>query len=256
MKTIGIIPARYGSTRLEGKPLALIDGISMIERVYKQCMKAQLLDFLIVATDDIRIENHIKSFGGNVMMTSTKHDSGTERCAETIKNLKKNTNLNFDIVINIQGDEPLINPQQIDDLIEVFKNESVNIATQKIKINSNEELFDSNVVKVISDNNNFAIYFSRTAIPYFRNEEKEKWILNTNYYKHIGIYGYKTDTLLKIVNQPKSNLENCESLEQLRWLENGCKIFVKDTKYECYSIDNYNDIIKIENLIKNKKMIL
>ncbi len=245
MKILGIIPARYASTRFPGKPLAMIHGKSMIRRVFEQASNASLLTDLIVATDDNRILEHVINFGGKAMMTSTEHNSGTERCGEIIEKLDEE----FKIVINIQGDEPFIHPRQIDIVAACFLQPETEIATLAFKISSTEELFNPNVVKIIIDNNNKAIYFSRNTIPYFRGKEKEAWIKNHNYYKHIGIYGYRTEILEKITKFEKGKLEKAESLEQLRWIENGYTIKVDFTDYESHGIDTAEDLKKLINNI-------
>ena len=202
MNVIGVIPARYDSSRFPGKPLVDIGGKSMIQRVYEQCSKSTSISKLIVATDDQRIADHVKLFGGNITLTSINHQSGTDRCAEVANNYPE-----FDILINIQGDEPMINPDQIDLLCKCFENPNASIATLVKKISSNEELFNENTPKVILNKNNEAILFSRTAIPFIRGKAKENWIEQYTFYKHIGIYGFKTETLKKLNNLPVSALE-------------------------------------------------
>jgi 3-deoxy-manno-octulosonate cytidylyltransferase (CMP-KDO synthetase) len=247
MNFIGIIPARYQSTRFPGKPLFVIDGKTMIQRVYEQALKSKVLKRVIVATDDTSIENHVKMFGGEVMMTSKKHKSGTDRCNEVIENLKKvEKDFVFDVAINIQGDEPYIDPLQIELLASCFKNREVEIATLLKKIDSEQELFDQNVVKCVPNINKSALYFSRASIPFIRDKEKDKWLESQDFYKHIGIYAYRIDVLQKITKLKKSKLETAESLEQLRWLENGYKINVEFTEIESVSIDTINDILKLK----------
>ncbi len=241
MKVIGIIPARYASTRFPGKPLTVINGITMIERVYRQAQQAQMVSKVIVATDDARIEKAVKDFKGEVMMTSPSHVSGTERCGEVLTLL----NEPFDIAVNIQGDEPFINPKQIDELIDCFSNAGVNIATLIKEIESMDELNNPNVVKAVSNKNNEALYFSRTVIPYLREVHTSEWLIRQTFYKHIGIYGFKVNTLKELVNLPSSSLEKAESLEQLRWLENGYKITTRITTYSSISIDTPEDLKKI-----------
>ncbi len=244
MKSIGIIPSRYASTRFYGKPLADISGKTMIQRVYEQAVKSNLLDEVIVATDDDRIFKSVNSFGGKVIMTSTKHTNGTSRCNEVVALLEKN-NQHFDIVVNIQGDEPYINPKQIDSVVSILKTKGTEIGTLAKKITSNDELFDSNVVKVVVNNNNCAVYFSRHAIPFMRGVEKTDWLNNFGFLKHIGIYGFKTKTLKAISLLSKSKLEQAESLEQLRWLENNINISVKITDFESVAIDTKDDLLKL-----------
>jgi 3-deoxy-manno-octulosonate cytidylyltransferase (CMP-KDO synthetase) len=246
MKILGVIPARYGSSRFPGKPLANIMGNPMIRRVYEQAKKCILLDELIVATDDERIAACITSFGGNVMMTPATLNSGTERCNAVVQNLEGDPG--FDVVINIQGDEPFIDPQQISQLAGCFLSDQVLIGTLVKRITKHDDLTNPNVVKVVFNKNNQALYFSRHTIPYSRRNETADWMKETNYYKHIGIYGYRTDVLKKITGLPVSQLEQAESLEQLRWLENGYTIHVRETDYESIAIDTPADLLKITNI--------
>ncbi|MFC2100528.1 3-deoxy-manno-octulosonate cytidylyltransferase [Bacteroidota bacterium] len=246
MRIIGIIPSRFASSRFPGKPLVDIKGKSMIQRVYEQASKSTLLNYLIVATDDTLIFDHVKKFGGNAIMTSSDIQNGTERCFETIKLLKNSTDSKeFDIVINIQGDEPFINPLIIDKLAFVFNNQKVQIATLIKKIGSEEELFNPNVVKVVIDHLKKAVYFSRQAIPFIRNKNEQEWIHHYLFYKHIGIYGYTIQTLEEINSFNKSSLEKAESLEQLRWIENGKTIHTEITEYDSIGIDTPEDLLKI-----------
>lgn len=242
MKIIGIIPARYASTRFPGKPLVEIDGVSMIRRVYQQVEAANSISKTIVATDDERIFNHVKAFGGNVMMTADTHESGTERIAEVIKK----TNESFDIAINIQGDEPFIQSQLIDDLANfLIKNPTFKIATAAKKITDKETLFNPNSVKVVFSNSGKALYFSRQTIPYIRGVENDDWLDRQDFYKHIGIYAFRTSALLEIIEQPMSNFEKSESLEQLRWLENDYVIGVMPTDFEAVGIDTPEDLERV-----------
>ena len=241
MKILGIIPARYASSRFPGKPLIDIDGKSMIQRVYEQSRKCSAFSDVIVATDDERIFRHVQSFGGKAMMTSTGHLSGTDRCAEVLENRKEST----DVVFNIQGDEPFIHPEQLGILAECFQDKNTEIATLAKKISDTETLFNSNVPKVIFNSKQEAIYFSRAAIPYFRGVPDKEWVNHHPYYKHIGIYSYRTEILRKISVLPPSPLESVESLEQLRWLENGFKIRIEKSDYESISIDAPEDLKKI-----------
>ena len=241
MKILGIIPARYGSTRFPGKPLVDIDGKTMIQRVYEQAKQTTLLSDVVVATDDELIFNEVNRFNGKVVMTSNVHQSGTDRCAEVINKLTES----YDVIINIQGDEPFIDPKQITQLCNCFLDEKTQIATLIKKIDNPTELFNENKVKVTFGANHFAIYFSRNAIPFFRGEERENWLNKHDYYKHIGIYGYKTEILIKITALKPSSLELTEGLEQLRWLENGFNIKVAETELEAISIDTPEDLKKI-----------
>ncbi len=243
MKIIGIIPSRYGSTRFPGKPLVDIDGKSMIQRVYEQCKKSTLLSEVVIATDDERIMAHVREFGGHAMMTSPQHISGTDRCAEIIRMDTKNK---WDAVINIQGDEPYIQPEQIDLLCHCFDAADTSIATLIKEIKSSDELFNHNNAKVILNKNSEAIYFSRAPVPYCRNYPDQEWIKHNTYYKHIGIYGYRTETLLEIALLPKTKLEITESLEQLRWIENGYKINTAITPFESIAIDTPDDLLRIK----------
>ena len=217
----------------------------MIQRVYEQAIKSKRLSYIVVATDDDRIYNHVKSFGGNVLMTDTTHLNGTTRCNQVIS-LLENQGKHFDVAINIQGDEPYINPIQIDSVVSIFDKGNVEISTLAKKIDSDEELFDSNVVKVVFSKYNKALYFSRHAIPMVRGVEKLNWLNDFDFYKHIGIYGYKTDVLKKIANMSTGRLEQAEKLEQLRWLENGISISIHITDYESIAIDTKNDLLKLE----------
>lgn len=242
MQIIGIIPARYASTRFPGKPLVNIKGKSMIQRVYEQVEAASLVTNTIVATDDERIFNHVKSFGGNVMMTAETHQSGTERIAEVVENMEED----FDIAINIQGDEPFIQPQLINDLANfLIQNPQFNIATAAKKITDNETLFNPNSVKVVFSQSGKALYFSRQTIPYLRGVETENWLKQQDFYKHIGIYAFRTSTLLEIIKKPISNFEKSESLEQLRWLENDYIIGVMPTEFETIGIDTPEDLERV-----------
>ncbi len=245
MKIIGIIPSRYSSTRFPGKPLIDIEGKTMIQRVYEQSKECSLLTDVVVATDDERIYDHVKAFGGNVIMTSSTHTSGTERCFEVAEKLNTDGD---DIIINIQGDEPFINPQQIELVISCFNDVSTDIATLYKKIISVADINNPNVVKIVKSFNSDAIYFSRSPIPFVRGAESKDWISETNFYKHIGIYGYKQSILERIVNLSTGELEKAESLEQLRWLESGFKIKVKETDFESMAIDTPEDYFKIMNM--------
>lgn len=241
----GIIPARYASTRFPGKPLTDIGGKSMIQRVYEQAKRSSALTEVIVATDDIRIEQHVQGFGGLVVMTSDQHQSGTDRCSEAMKKLKRSA----DIIINIQGDEPFIHPGQIDELASCFRDADVQLATLAKKIGSAEELFNVNIPKVILNKNKEAVYFSRHTIPYLRGKKEEEWLRNHTFYKHIGIYGYKSTILGKITTLPPSALELAEGLEQLRWIENGYKIKVEFTDYESVAVDVPEDLKKLTKFL-------
>ena len=246
MKSIGIIPARFASTRFPGKPLVDLLGKSMIQRVYEQCLKSKHLDNIIVATDDQRIFDHVADFGGEVLMTSPQHATGTSRCAEVATQFS-----DAEVIVNIQGDEPTINPEQIDELVEISGD---GIATQAKKIEQHKNLFDPNVVKVVFDKHQYALYFSRQAIPHLRAIEENQWTTKHTYYRHIGLYSFDRNTLLNLDALPASVLEKSESLEQLRWLENGIKIKVGLTAYESISIDVPQDAERVRQLLESRTL--
>jgi 3-deoxy-manno-octulosonate cytidylyltransferase (CMP-KDO synthetase) len=237
MSILGIIPARYASTRFPAKPLADVGGMSMIRRVYEQVKKSESIAKVVVATDHTEIFNHVSDFGGVACMTSLYHASGTDRCYEVLSKEEEA----FDYVINIQGDEPFIAPEQIDLLASLLDGET-ELATLIKKIDTEEQLFNPNLVKVVANKNGEALYFSRSPIPYFRNHEAAEWVKKHTYYKHIGLYGYKNSALEKITRLEVSSLEKVESLEQLRWLENGLTIKVKETEHETIGIDTPDDL--------------
>lgn len=218
----------------------------MIRRVYEQAMLCKELSEVVVATDSQSIENHVKLFDGNVVMTSESHLSGTERCAEVSRNYR-NTGKVFDVIVNIQGDEPYINPGQIGQVISCFSEEGTVIATLIKKITSEAELNNPGVVKVLVSTTRKALYFSRSVVPFIRDKEKSKWLEHCTFFKHIGIYGYRPETLNRIVKLPQSRLEIAESLEQLRWLDNGYEIIVSETELESIAIDTPADLLKLTN---------
>jgi 3-deoxy-manno-octulosonate cytidylyltransferase (CMP-KDO synthetase) len=238
MKILGVIPARYASTRFPGKPLAIIGGKTMIQRVYEQSVKASKVDAVVVATDDERIANEVDRFGGKYVMTKHDHASGTDRCAEALSL----TPGDWDAVINIQGDEPFIAPDQIDLLASCFEDSSTQLATLVKPIGNIEELFNENIPKVTIANNGNALYFSRQVIPFLKNVVKADWLKHHVYFKHIGIYGYRADVLYQLTKLKQSKLEIAESLEQLRWLENGYHIYTKITEFETIAIDTPEDL--------------
>lgn len=248
MKILGIIPARFASTRFPGKPLIDLAGKSMIHRVYEQAKKASSLAEVVVATDSEEIFKAVNAFRGNVIMTSEQHQSGTDRCAEVSKKM-----IGYDAIINIQGDEPLIDPQQINLLASCFNDISTDLATLIKKIKTQEELFNYNTPKVIINNRSEAIYFSRQVIPYLKDVSQEDYLNKHTFYKHIGIYGYRTTTLGIIASMNLGNLEASEKLEQLRWIENGCTIKVAITDKESLAIDSPEDVIKVIKAIKSAK---
>lgn len=239
MNFIAIIPARFASTRFPGKPLVKIDGITMVERVYEQASKA--FEQVYVATDDERIENAVKQFGGNCIMTSATHTSGTDRCAEAIT-LIEAREISAQVVVNVQGDEPFIQTEQFEKLKSCFTDEHVQIATLIKPIEENTAIFNVNLPKVVITKKNEAIYFSRSPIPYIRDKEKINWYAHHQFYRHIGLYAYRTDVLKEITKLPPSSLEMAESLEQNRWIENGYKIKVKITRVESIGIDTPEDL--------------
>lgn len=243
---LGIIPARYASSRFPGKPLVLIDGKSMVMRVYEQACKSSSLQRVIVATDDQRIFDHVKSFGGEVIMTSTTHVSGTSRAGEVLEKLQAEQ-LNFDVVVNIQGDEPFINPIQIDLAVSLFNDPSIGIGTLIRKIQNSLDIFNPNVVKVITDINGKALYFSRSPIPYVRGTEQEFWAKEHSFYSHIGMYAFRTNTLSLLLRLSETAAEKAESLEQLRWLQHGFTIHTALTDIETVGIDTPEDLLKLTN---------
>lgn len=250
MKFLGIIPARYASTRFPGKPLALLGGKTVIQRVYEQA--AGILNDVYVATDDERISKEVERFGGKVVMTSANHKSGTDRCHEAYSRI----GIPFDVVINIQGDEPFIHPSQLQTIMECFEDETIQIATLVKPFAADEPyhiLENSNSPKVVVDKNMNALYFSRSVIPHLRNHPKEEWAKNHVYYKHIGLYAYRAEVLKEITTLPQSPLELAESLEQLRWIENGYKIKAGVTGIETIGIDTPEDLKQAELLLENFK---
>lgn len=250
MKFVGIIPARFASTRFPGKPLAILGGKPMIQRVYEQV--ARVLNNVYVATDDERIYNTVNAFGGNAIMTSPNHKSGTDRIEEAVKK----TGQHFDVVINIQGDEPFIHKSQIETICKCFDDPQTMIATLGRPFTEDDtfdDLANPNSPKLICDNNGFAMYFSRSIVPYIRNAEKQDWLTRFNYLKHIGLYAYRSDILTKITQLPQSSLEIAESLEQLRWLQNGYRIKVGITEIETIGIDTPDDLDKAEAFLKNRQ---
>jgi 3-deoxy-manno-octulosonate cytidylyltransferase (CMP-KDO synthetase) len=246
MKIFGIIPARYGSSRFPGKPLVMIHGKPMIQRVYEQVSGYKSISGIVVATDDQRIMKAVTDFGGNACLTSATHGSGTERCCEAMEFFGKLSA--EDIILNIQGDEPFIDPAQLEELAGCFSVPGVEIGSLVKRITSEEELFDPNVVKVIMDKDSKAIYFSRQALPYQRGKDPGSWLESGVYYKHVGLYGYSVKVLKELVTLPESVLEKAESLEQLRWIENGYSVRLRETEYESLAIDAPSDLSKITNI--------
>lgn len=248
MNILGVIPARYASTRFPAKPLADIGGKSMIRRVYEQVKKCKDLRDVVVATDNDAIFTHVKSFGGNVCMTSENHVSGTDRCYETLT-LQSTT---YDYVVNVQGDEPFIQPEQISLLCSLLDGKT-EIATLVKSIDDAEALFNPNVVKAVISQQGEALYFSRSTIPHLRNVPTADWMSAHTFYKHIGMYAYRSDILAKITALPVGILEKAESLEQLRWRENGFSVKVGVTHAESLGIDTPEDLEKaVAYLQKNR----
>lgn len=243
---VGIIPARWASSRFPGKPLVDIKGKSMLQRVYEQASKSKLLNKVVVATDDERIFNHVKAFGGEVVMTASHHPSGTDRCWDALQQLPED----FQFIINIQGDEPFIVPEQIDELAAVLNDGTTELATQMIEVDNHEMLFDNGEVKIVLNANNEALYFSRMVIPFIKGVEEKEWHKHHPYYRHVGMYAYRKDVLEKITKLPVSTLEKAESLEQLRWIENGFAVKCVLTKFESHCIDTPEDLKKILQLVK------
>lgn len=239
MRILGVIPARYASTRFPAKPLIDIAGQTMIERVYNQVKKARSITKVIVATDHPKIFDHVISFGGEACMTSESHVSGTDRCFEVLTKEKSK----FDYLINIQGDEPFIAPEQID-LLASLLDAKTELATLSKKIEDGEHLISPNIVKVVCDKEGKALYFSRSPIPYIRNSSPNEWLRKHPFYKHIGMYAYRSDILEQITKLGVTSLEKAESLEQLRWLENGYSIKVVETPHETIGIDTPEDLEK------------
>ena len=245
---IGIIPARFASTRFPGKPLAMLGGMTMIERVYRQVSKT--LDRVVVATDDDRIMNTVEAFGGKAVMTSTEHRSGTDRCQEAY--LKNGGG--EDVIINIQGDEPFIQPDQLQAIMACFNDEGTDIATLVRPFDTNRpysELENPNTPKVVLDSQMRARYFSRSVIPFIRGKEREEWPRMTQYYTHVGMYAYRASVLAEITRLPQSPLELAESLEQLRWLENGYTIKAGITTTTTIGIDTPEDLARAEEYLAN-----
>lgn len=246
MTFIGIIPARYSSSRFPGKPLAMIAGKTMIQRVYEQAKKA--LETVVVATDDVRIYEAVTAFGGKVVMTSTEHRSGTDRCREAYNKL----GVKADVVINIQGDEPFIQPEMINALCACFPTDIATLVKPYTTSDKIADLLNPNNVKaVVSSESGKALYFSRSVVPYLRGIEESEWLSKHQYYKHIGMYAYSVDVLEQITSLPQSTLEKAESLEQLRWLENGYTIKVATTEYETIGIDTPEDLAQAIEYIQH-----
>lgn len=244
MKFIGIIPARYASTRFPGKPLALLGGKPVIQHVYEKV--AAVLEAAYVATDDEHIYDVVKSFGGQVVMTRTDHKSGTDRIEEAIEKIGGE----WDVVVNVQGDEPFVAKSQLDTICHCFDDPTTQIATLGKPFESMEAVQNPNSPKIVVDNMGFAMYFSRSVIPYVRGKEKSSWLTHYPFLKHLGIYAYRKDVLRQVTQLPQSSLEIAESLEQLRWLQNGFKIKVGTTDVETVGIDTPQDLERAEEFLK------
>lgn len=243
-KILGIIHARYDSSRLHGKALIDIGGKTMVQRVYEQVSKSKRVQEVIVATDDERILQNIESIGGKAMMTSKDHQNGTDRCAEVAAKLKGD----FEVTINIQGDEPFINPEQINEVAALFDDPQTQIATLAKRIHTYEELMDEKEAKIALNEHHQAVYMSRSPIPYLRGVAMEEWPQQSDFYKHIGIYGFQTQILANISKLPPSPLELSEGLEQLRWLSH-YQIKVGITEYETFAIDTAEDLKKVKKYL-------
>ncbi len=242
MKVLAVIPARYASIRFPGKPLALIAGRPMIQWVWEGVSRISVISDAVVATDDTRIFDTVLGFGGRAMMTASTHRSGTDRCGEVLDRMDSDA----DVIVNVQGDEPRVEHTQIELLASCFDDPSVQIATLKKEITSADDLFSPNVVKVVDDLKGNAIYFSRNPIPFVRGKADDEWLQHHKFYKHIGIYAFRREVLQQVVRLPQSQLETCESLEQLRWIENGYRIAVRETDAENIGVDTPEDLAKLQ----------
>lgn len=245
MKVLGIIPARYNSSRLPGKPLADICGKTMIQRVYERV--AESIDEVLVATDDERIEECVKSFAGNVVMTSTAHSTGTNRCLEAYQK----SDLEADIIINIQGDEPLLEPNQLSEVTSCFKDESVSFATLVFPVKE-DELIDGEGVYVVLNQHFDAVYFSRSVVPHIRDQQKTEWTKHHQFYKHVGMYAYTPAALECFASMEQTSLELAENLEQLRWIESGNTIRAAVTQYKTIAVDTPYDLEKVKQFIQHR----
>lgn len=246
MKPIAIIPARFASTRFPGKPLVSIKGKPMVQHVYERCI--DVFDLVVVATDDRRIEEVVLQFGGKAIMTSPNHPSGTDRCAEAAQ-IMAAKGYNFDIVVNVQGDEPSVEKEQLKLLIDCFNDRETDIATLITPIRSSDILFNPNKVKAVHSSRNFALYFSRQPIPYQRDISESDWLSTHEYYLHLGLYAYRSKVLQTLSKLSQTPLEQREKLEQLRWLENGFKIKTAITPHTNFGIDTPEDLKQFEQLM-------
>ena len=247
MKFMAIIPARYASTRFPGKPLAVLGGKTVIQRVYEQV--SSLLDEVYVATDDERIFQAVEAFGGRAVMTRSDHKSGTDRIEEAAEKIGSQA----DVIINVQGDEPFIQPSQIKTLMQLFNAPETQIGTLGKRFENIEGVENPNSPKIVTDNRGFALYFSRSPIPFVRGKERSEWLANYPFLKHLGIYAYRREVLREVTQLPQGNLEKAESLEQLRWLENGYRIRVGLTDVETVGIDTPEDLKRAEEFLNTMK---
>ena len=243
---MAIIPARYASTRFPGKPLAVLGGKTVIQRVYEQV--SSLLDEVYVATDDERIFQTVEAFGGRAVMTRTDHKSGTDRIEEAAEKIGSQA----DVIINVQGDEPFIQPSQIKTLMQLFDAPETQIGTLGKRFENIEGVENPNSPKIVTDNRGFALYFSRSPIPFVRGKERSEWLANYPFLKHLGIYAYRREVLREVTQLPQGNLEKAESLEQLRWLENGYRIRVGLTEVETVGIDTPEDLKRAEEFLNSQ----
>lgn len=245
MRFLTVIPARYASTRFPGKPLAILGNKPMVQWVYERAKAA--CDHVVVATDDVRIAEAVDAFGGTAVMTSDMHPSGTDRCLEAAELYSAAVELRFDVVINVQGDEPFIEQSQIEQLMSLFNEPQVDIATLVSQFASDmKDISDPNNVKVTFATNGKALNFSRSVIPFLRDVPQDQWADNHTFFHHLGMYAYRYDVLTEITHLPLSSLEKAESLEQLRWLENGYNIFVAATKIRSIGIDTPDDLVRAQ----------
>ena len=251
MKFLALIPARYGSTRFEGKPLVDIFGVPMVVRVYRKA--TEVFEEAAIATDDERIKTKAEAYGCRVVMTSPDHKSGTDRCCEALNKIEAANGTRFDVVVNIQGDEPFIATHQLQELKKCFDDPQTRLATLVKPFGENEDIFNPNSPKVALSKEREALYFSRSAIPYMRGLEQEEWQAHHTYYKHIGLYGYRSEVLREVCKLERSPLEICESLEQLRWLENGYRIKCGITWGESYAIDTPEDLALVLKQFKDQE---
>lgn len=253
MKVLAVIPARYASTRFPGKPLALLGGKPIIDYAYGAAAGTMGVAAAVVATDDSRIFDHVEqTFGkGSVMMTSANHKSGTDRCGEVVRRLA-DEGQHYDVVINLQGDEPFVQASQLQSLIACFDNPATDIATLKTRITNSSELLSPNNVKVVCGKGGKALYFSRQPLPYRRGVEVEQWLSEGEYFKHVGIYAFRSATLAELCALPQGMLETSEKLEQLRWLEAGYSITVAETPCANIGIDTPEDLEVAERKLRNE----